>query len=71
MQDTNLSQRKTLERFKNLVNPEKVLEIVFSTHVLEREKRNLSLKKLRLLRHFIQKTIQLLIAESYIHLKNM
>ena len=44
--DSNLSLDETCRRFANTINPDKVVEIVFSTHVLEREKREVDLMEL-------------------------
>lgn len=44
--DTNLSLKKNIEKFINLINAEKVIEITFSIHVLERIRRNMSLNDL-------------------------
>ncbi|MCQ9207055.1 MAG: radical SAM protein, partial [Omnitrophica bacterium] len=53
--DTNLSLKKPCEKFMNTVNPKKVVEITFSIHVLEREKRRMSLQDLCLLVKKFQK----------------
>lgn len=45
--DTNLSLDDACEKFLHVVNPDRVLEICFSTHVLEREKRGIGLDRLR------------------------
>lgn len=47
--DTNLSLSNACKKFVNTINPDKVVEICFSTHVLEREKRGNDLKELCLL----------------------
>jgi MoaA/NifB/PqqE/SkfB family radical SAM enzyme len=44
--DTNFSLKKPLERFLKIVNPDKVLEITFSIHTLEREKRRIPIDSL-------------------------
>jgi MoaA/NifB/PqqE/SkfB family radical SAM enzyme len=44
--DTNLSLRNKCEEFMDIVDPKRVYEIVFSTHVLEREKREKDLSGL-------------------------
>ncbi|MCX5679585.1 MAG: radical SAM protein [Candidatus Omnitrophica bacterium] len=44
--DTNLSLTDACRRFANTIAPSRVVEIVFSTHVLEREKRKINLLEL-------------------------
>ncbi len=44
--DTNLSLRNKCEEFMDIVDPKRVYEIVFSTHVLEREKTDFDLSGL-------------------------
>lgn len=44
--DTNLSLKKACKKFINLINPEKIVAITFSVHVLEREKRKIRLDDL-------------------------
>lgn len=44
--DTNLSQIEKCREFMNIINPDRVIEIVFSTHILEREKRKIDLLEL-------------------------
>jgi len=43
--DTNLSMEKACNKFIEVVNPEKVAEITFSVHILEREKRKMDIGK--------------------------
>jgi len=44
--DTNLALAEPFRKFLNNINPRKVTEIVFSTHILEREKRGMDLSEL-------------------------
>ncbi len=44
--DTNLSLTKSCERFLNRIDPNRVFEITFSVHILERMKRKLDLSEL-------------------------
>ena len=44
--DTNLSLTENIRKFASIINPNKVTEIVFSVHILEREKRQLDLQEL-------------------------
>lgn len=44
--DTNLSLKKSCEQFMDMIDPEKVLEITFSVHISERERRKTSLEDL-------------------------
>lgn len=43
--DTNLSLGDACRKFANTINPRRVVEVVFSTHVLERERRGIDLKE--------------------------
>ena len=44
--DTNLSIKQNCEKFLNIVNPSKIYEIIFSTHILELKKKNINLEDL-------------------------
>ena len=44
--DTNLSLAEAIRKFANIVNPDQIVEISFSVHILEREKRNINLLEL-------------------------
>lgn len=51
--DTNLAVTRTCRRFLEEVDPSRIAEIVFSTHVLEREKRHMPIEDLiRLVKEF-------------------
>lgn len=47
--DTNLSLTKSCERFLNLIDPNRVFEITFSVHILERMKRKHEMSELSIL----------------------
>lgn len=54
--NTNLSLRKECEKFLEVIDPKRVPQIVFSTHVLERERRNETLLDLcKLVKKFQKK----------------
>lgn len=44
--DTNLSLTEKCRQFAQTIDPERVVEIVFSTHILEREKRKIDIMEL-------------------------
>lgn len=43
--DTNLSLKKACEKFMDIVSPERIVEITYSTHILERERRKLNIDR--------------------------
>ncbi len=44
--DTNLSLTEKCRQFSQAIDPERVVEVVFSTHILEREKRKIDIMEL-------------------------